>query len=170
MHSSCLTAFCLRVDFTVSTPSSLSLSLSLSSSQSLTPLLHCDPAVHPIHHPALPRTELLFLWCVTSWKQINFSGHQFIIWNGESHLSCRGDHSFPIPTCSRDSVFVCVCVCVCVCLSVCLPVCVCVSVCVCVCLCECVCVCVSIIVRTNLSFMPGKWGHLRKVVLIFLHA
>lgn len=61
--------------------------------QSLTPLLRCDPAVHTIHHPAtFSLTELLFLRCVTSWKQIHFSDHQFIIWNGESHSSCESSH------------------------------------------------------------------------------
>lgn len=90
-------------------PSSLSLSSSHPLTHSLTPLLRCDPAVRPIHHPAtLPRTELLFLWCVTSRKQIHFSGHQFIIPNGESHLSCGGQPHFS-PSCKHVCVRACTC-------------------------------------------------------------
>lgn len=88
-------------------PLSLSLLRTHSLTHSLTPLLRCDPAVRPIHHPAtLPRTELLFLWCVTSRKQIHFSGHQFIIPNGESHLSCGGQPHFS-PSCRRACTRAC---------------------------------------------------------------
>lgn len=85
-------------------PLPLSPALFFAPTHSLTPLLRCDPAVRPIHHPAtLPRTELLFLWCVTSRKQIHFCGHQFIIPNGESHLSCGGQPHLS-PSCRRACV------------------------------------------------------------------
>lgn len=73
----------------------------ISFSLSLTPLLCCDPAVHPIHHPATLSTQNYYFFDVlpvenkSIFLAINLS---FGTW--ESHLSCRGNHIFPIPTCA----------------------------------------------------------------------
>lgn len=104
VQNSCLTV-CLFVCrfYSFSLPSCSFISFSLS----LTPLLCCDPAVHPIHHPATLSTQNYYFFDVlpvenkSIFLAINLS---FGTW--ESHLSCRGNHIFPVPTCAG-----CLCAC-----------------------------------------------------------